>query len=97
MLMKKFYLLGLLCLFSLPSTVLGCSCLSMPPAFAFNDAKLVFIGRMLGGTQKLSLKDRDGKALTIEAGKVRFAAEEIFKGGTAEDRSAWVEGRQEAG
>ncbi len=82
--MKKFYLIVALCLFSFPSTVFACSCLTSDPAGAFNEAKVVFIGRMLGGTQKLSLQDRAGKRFTIEAGKVRFAVEEIFKGSNAE-------------
>jgi hypothetical protein len=50
------------------------------PAVEFNQAAAVFIGHMLGGTEKLSVKDRDGKSRTIEAGKVRFTVEEIFKG-----------------
>lgn len=85
MLMKKFYLLGFLCLFLFPSTILACSCVNQGPAYAFNEAQVVFIGRMLGGTQKLSLKAREGKSFTLEAGKVRFAVEEIFKGDNAEE------------
>jgi len=49
--MKKSCLIGLpLCLFLLPSTILACMCSSLEPPYAFNEAKVVFIGRMLGGT-----------------------------------------------
>ena len=73
----------LLCILSIPSAAYACSCAMGEPAFEFNRAKAVFIGRMLGGTEKISVKDRDGKAQTIEAGAVRFSVEEIFKGGVA--------------
>jgi hypothetical protein len=92
--MKKFYLLVLLCLFSFSSTVVACSCVTQEPANAFNEAKVVFIGRMLGGTQKLSLKDQAGKTFTIEAGKVRFTVEEIFKGSNAEEFTVNVDSHE---
>ena len=83
--MKKPCLIGLLlCFFLVPSTILACSCATQAPAYAFNEAKVVFIGRMLGGTQKLSIKDRAGNVITKEAGQVRFSVEEIFKGNNAE-------------
>jgi len=81
--MKKLCLIGLPLCFLVPSTILACTCAYQPPASAFNEAKVVFIGRMLGGTQKISDKDDAGKPFTIEAGQVRFAVEEIFKGGNA--------------
>ena len=84
--MKKSCLIGLpFCLFLFPATILACSCFTQGPAYSFNDAKVVFIGRMLGGTQKLSIKDRTGKTSAIEAGQVRFSVEEIFKGGNAQE------------
>jgi hypothetical protein len=67
----------------LPSGVFACSCATGAPPFEFNRAKAVFIGRMLGGTEKLSVKGQDGKPHTIEAGQVRFAVEEVFKGDVA--------------
>ena len=67
-----------LCVFSIPTTVFACSCATGDPPREFNRAKAVFIGRMLGGTE--FLKDQGGKPLLIEAGKVRFAVEEVFKG-----------------
>ena len=93
--MKKPCLIGLpLCLFLFPSTILACFCLSRGPAYAFNDAKVVFIGRMLGGTQKLSIKDRTGKLNTVEAGEVRFSVEEIFKGSNAEELTIQVDSNE---
>ena len=92
--MKKFYLIGLLFLFSFPSTAFACSCVNQGPAYAFNEAQVVFIGRMLGGTQKLSSTDRNGKQFTIEAGKVRFAVEEVFKGGNAEELTIDIESNE---
>ena len=44
--MKKVSLIGLpLCLFLLPSTILACGCLGRYPAYAFNEAKVVFRSR----------------------------------------------------
>ena len=82
--MKKLCFAGLLCVFSIPATVFGCSCAIRHPIYAFNDARVVFIGRMLGGTHKMTLKDQEGKPYVIEAGEVRFAIEEIFKGSQTE-------------
>ena len=46
---------------------------------------------MLGGTQKLSIKDESGKKSTIEAGEVRFTVEEIFKGSNAEELTIQID------
>lgn len=90
--MKKSCLIALpLCLFLLPSTILACSCLSLGPAYAFNEAKVVFIGRMLGGTEKFSVKDEAGRMSKIEAGQVRFSVEETFKGSNAEELTIQVD------
>lgn len=70
-------------LFLIPSGVYACSCATCDPPFEFNRARAVFIGQMLGGTEKLSVKDRGGKSYAIEAGAVRFAVEESFKGKVA--------------
>ena len=48
---------------------------------------------MLGGTEKLSLKDQTGKPYVIEAGQVRFAVEETFKGSGALEVTIRVESR----
>ena len=78
---KRFFLLAaLFCLMSIPSAVYACSCATGDPPDAFNGARMVFIGRMLGGTEKISIEDRSGKPRTIEAGDVRFTMEEVFKG-----------------
>lgn len=68
------------CFFSLPSVAHACSCGTGDPPFEFNRAKAVFIGRMLGGTEKVTVKDEKGKAYQLEAGAVRFTVEELFKG-----------------
>src|SRR6266849_9535834 len=81
MLAKILFNLIVICLFVLISpTAYACSCATGDPPFEFNRAKAIFIGRMLGGTEKLSVKDESGKAYSVEAGTVRFAVEESFKG-----------------
>jgi hypothetical protein len=73
-------LIATFCLFSVPYTAYACSCGTGSPAVEFNKAKTVFIGRMLGGTEQLTINDRDGKSHSIEAGKARFTVEDVFKG-----------------
>jgi hypothetical protein len=86
MFMKNvFIVIATLCLFSIPATVFACSCGPGDPPIEFNRAKAVFIGRMLGGTEKLSIKDQGAKPRFIEAGNVRFAVEEVFKGGVEDE------------
>lgn len=58
----------------------ACSCLILEPAVEFNRAEAVFVGRVLGGTEKVSFKRADGKLRDLVAGQVRFAVEEVFKG-----------------
>jgi hypothetical protein len=69
--------------FLIPSITFACSCLFAEPAFEFNRAKLVFVGRMIGGTEKLSVKDQNGQVRALEAGNVRFTMDEVFKGTAA--------------
>jgi hypothetical protein len=92
--MKKLCLAALLCVFSVPVTVFGCSCIEQPPGLAFNNARVVFIGRMLGGTQKLSVKDGSGKPYAIEAGEIRFSVDEIFKGPQADRITVHVDSHE---
>lgn len=81
MLMKRiFFVAATFCFFLLPSEAVACSCAMGDPASEFNNAKAIFIGQMLGGTEKLSVKDNEGKSHSIEAGDVRFLVEESFKG-----------------
>ena len=90
--MKSLFLIGVFCLFSAPATVSACGfCLTPDPAAAFNSARMVFIGRMLGGTEKYSLKNDAGKAYVLEAGQVRFSVEEIFKGNEAAEVTLHVD------
>ena len=90
--MRSFFLIGVFCLFSIPSTVWACSCGTPEPAVAFNGARMVFIGRMLGGTEKINLRDIDRKPYVIEAGQVRFAVEEVFKGSHVAEVSLQING-----
>lgn len=79
--MRKLYMAtGLLCLFLIPRVSYGCSCGYQGPPVAFNGAKAVFVGRMLGGTENVSVEDGKGKYHPMEAGEVRFAVEQAFKG-----------------
>jgi hypothetical protein len=82
--MKRIFLMvALFCPLLIPSMAYACSCATGDPPFEFNRAKAVFIGHMLGGTEKLSVKGQDGLAYSIEAGEVRFTVEEVFKGDVA--------------
>lgn len=72
--------LAALFLLAIPSAVYGCSCAYSTPAMAFNNSKVVFIGKMTGGTEKNTLQDRDGSSYEIESGEVTFDVEESFKG-----------------
>ena len=58
----------------------ACSCATSDPPGEFNRAKVVFIGRMIKGTERFSVKDKDGKSFSLEAGTIRFAVQESFKG-----------------
>ena len=73
------------CFLSMPSIARACSCATSDPPAEFNRAKAVFIGRMLGGTEKLSFTDNEGKVRQIEAGAVRFSVEELFKGNISKE------------
>lgn len=68
------------CFFLIPSRAFACVCGSSDPPAEFKRAKAIFIGEMLGGTEKFSDKDEDGKTSVSEAGAVRFTVEEVFKG-----------------
>lgn len=67
-------------LLSIPAAVYGCSCLASTPATAFNDSKAVFIGKMIGGTEKNTVTGQGGASYEIESGEVKFEVEESFKG-----------------
>ncbi|HVG32218.1 MAG TPA: SpaA isopeptide-forming pilin-related protein [Pyrinomonadaceae bacterium] len=89
--MKRIFIVAALCCFFLiPSKGYACSCATGDPASEFNDAKAIFIGQMLGGNEKLSVKDSKGKSHSIEAGDVRFMVEEIFKGDVAGETTIQV-------
>jgi hypothetical protein len=68
----------------------GCSCVERSPCEAFGSASAVFIGKMLGGTEKVREFTKDGQSLSVEAGQVRFSVEEAFKGVTASAITIYV-------
>ncbi len=76
--MKKLFLIVVFLLCSTPATIFACSCLVGEPAHEFGRAELVFIGRMIGGTEKFRRANN-----ALEAGEVRFTVEEVFKGQAA--------------
>lgn len=78
--MKRYFLIAIFFLFSTPSISFACSCGTGEPAHEFNRARMIFIGRMRGGSEKWVEKDQAGKSHSLEAGDVRFAVEEVFKG-----------------
>lgn len=71
---------ALIVLLFFPQRIDACSCLRLKPCEAFGYASAVFIGRMIEGTEKVSEYTKDGKTVSYEAGRVRFAVEEAFKG-----------------
>lgn len=85
-----FLLLAAGTLVGLSSASYACSCATGDPAFEFNRAKVVFIGRMIKGTERFSVKDRDDKSISLEAGTIRFTVQESFKGEVVGDISLEV-------
>src|SRR5687768_15525292 len=62
------------------SDILACSCAWSDPAGAYNRAKLVFVGTMVGGTEKHLVEAANGKIATIESGVITFNAKKFYKG-----------------
>jgi hypothetical protein len=63
------------------SAVYACSCGTGAPPEEFNQAKAIFIGKVLGGTESWEEKAQDGIPHQFDAGNVRVVVEEVFKGG----------------
>ena len=57
----------------------ACSCAQISPCEAFGSASAVFVGRMLGGTEKYREYTDKGVTVSLEAGNVRFEVVESFK------------------
>lgn len=80
------FLLGVAALFVLlflAPVAYGCGCTDLTPEMAFDSAKTVFIGKMIGGTEKIIGDKKDGSQPTLEAGDVTFQIEsglDAFKG-----------------
>ncbi|MDQ3011983.1 MAG: carboxypeptidase regulatory-like domain-containing protein [Acidobacteriota bacterium] len=65
----------------LTASALACSCIHSSPCKEFGRAKLIFVGRMIEGSEKIwAGKDKRGIEVFYEAGMVRFAVDEVFKG-----------------
>jgi hypothetical protein len=69
-----------LILFTSTHQASACSCVEFSPCQAFGYSSAIFVGRMLGGTEKVRDYTENGKALSVESGQARFAVEESFKG-----------------
>ena len=76
---------GLVLGLMLNGPAVACMCVGDSPPELFNRAKVIFIGQMLGGTEEFSVPGKDRQARSVEAGSVRFAIEETFKGDLAKE------------
>src|SRR5262245_54089157 len=77
-----------LCL--IPTRPNACSCIELSPCEACGYSSAVFIGQMLEGTEKAAEYTREGKTTIYEAGAVRFAVQESFKGVSATQVTIFV-------
>jgi hypothetical protein len=73
-----------------PDSASACSCAEASPCEAFGYASAVFVGQVLGGTEKYREYTNKGVTVSLEAGQVRFAVEESFKGVTATEITVLV-------
>jgi hypothetical protein len=73
-----------------PASVSACVCAHLTPCEAFGEASAVFVGRMLSGSEKVEWNPSDSKT-SHEAGTVRFAVEETFKGSLGAEVTLSVE------
>ena len=78
--MKYVFLFVSFVLLSFPAAANACSCNFSSPCSAFADTKAVFVGKMLGGTEKHEFQNSKGETVTIESGTVSFSVKEVFKG-----------------
>lgn len=70
----------------------ACSCISQTPCKAFTNASAIFVGRMIGGTEKNWFQDPKGETLRYESGEVRFIVEQTFKGALGAEVTIYVPG-----
>ena len=84
--MKNFFFATtFLPLLMLPAAARACSCLERDPPAAFNEARAVFIGRMLGGTEKFSLEARAAGRGRGEPGRRHSPPQRITPRGDIKD------------
>jgi hypothetical protein len=91
---RVFGLIVMFCFSLTPDVANACKCVSNNPQQAFSKAKVVFIGRMLGGTERLSdyeMGDGQIQRVSLEAGAVRFSVEEVFKGKIGKKATIWID------
>jgi hypothetical protein len=69
----------------------ACSCRPISPCAALGNAKAVFVGKVMYGTEKNTEKGTEGQSSIYEAGDVRFGVEEAFKGVTEREVSVFVD------
>jgi len=68
----------------------ACSCRQLSPCEAFGYSSAVFVGRMLGGNEKVREYAKDGETFSVEAGESRFVVEESFKGVAASELTIFL-------
>jgi hypothetical protein len=68
----------------------ACSCAKISACEAFGYSSAVFIGRMLGGKEKVREYTKDGETFSVESGESRFAVEESFKGVVASEVTVFL-------
>lgn len=62
-----------------PVAIKACVCIDLGPEMSFDEARVVFIGKAISGTESTSVDDR-GNAYDVISGSVTFQVDEIFKG-----------------
>jgi len=68
----------------------ACTCGKSSPCEAFGYSSVVFVGRMLGGAEKVRVYTEAGETLSVEGGVSRFAVEISYKGVRASDVEIFV-------
>lgn len=75
-----FLIASIFILISLSAKTYGCTCRGVSPCAAYESAKAIFVGKMIGGTERNEFQDSNGNKIILEAGFTRFEVEEAFKG-----------------
>lgn len=62
----------------------GCSCIGESPCAAYSSAKAVFVGRLIGGTEKSTQKDQNGTSCITKQEKLALQLKKFSRGFQAE-------------